>query len=61
MIEYVDESRKVVKQKDSRIFHFQPWSIFRREGLADGKSVQQLEASWKALTEGPNCEARFEE
>jgi hypothetical protein len=61
MIEYVDESRRVVKQKDARVFHFQPWSTYKREGLADGKSIAQLEASWKALTEGPNCQARFEE
>ena len=56
-IEYKDQSRKVVSHDEAEVDEFIPWTTFKREGIAEGRSVPELENDWKELTEGPATEA----
>jgi hypothetical protein len=59
-VDYVDASKKFVTTKERTIIHFQPFMLWKLPGLAEGKSLGELEAEWKLLTEGPGAEAKFE-
>ena len=59
-ITYTEASTHSVDEVENSMDTWRPWRWFRRWGLVDGKTLVELEAEWKELTEGPDSQARWE-
>lgn len=59
VLEYKEAAVDAVIEQTRDEDHFLPWTMFKRNGLLEGKSVPALEVEWKNLVESPNHECIF--
>jgi hypothetical protein len=59
VLEYKEANVDAVIDQSRDEDHFLPWTMFKRYGLLEGKSVPELEVEWKNLVESPNHECIF--
>lgn len=52
-LEYKESNVDEVKDQARDEDHYLPWTMFKRYGLLEGKSVPELENEWKELVESP--------
>ncbi len=57
LLQYSEQATKSAFRSEADVDRFVPWSVFRREGLACGRSEQELEKEFQDRVDDPTCEA----